>query len=122
MGRAGGGPDRGVLHGKAPAELYDNTHPDPRTLICPYRGLGVFREEDQAFYFGREPDLEKLVSAVDHYPVVAIVGASGSGKSSVPHPTGNWRGAFCTSTLLMHLYHYRIYKFEMECCEDKRPL
>jgi hypothetical protein len=35
----------GVLHGKAPAELYDNTHPDPRTLICPYRGLGVFREE-----------------------------------------------------------------------------
>jgi len=73
----------GVLHGKAPAELYDNTHPDPRTLICPYRGLGVFREEDQAFYFGREPDLEKLLSAVDHYPVVAIVGASGSGKSSL---------------------------------------
>ena len=43
----------------------------------------MFREEDQAFYFGREPDLEKLVSAVDHHPVVAIVGASGSGKSSL---------------------------------------
>lgn len=43
----------------------------------------VFREEDQTFFFGREPDVKKLVTAVSDYPVVAIVGASGSGKSSV---------------------------------------
>lgn len=73
----------GALHGSPPAELYDDAHPDPRTVICPYRGLNVFREEDQTFYFGREPDLEKLVAAVDRHPVVAIVGASGSGKSSL---------------------------------------
>ncbi len=73
----------GAVHGKAPTELYDDAHPDPRTLICPYRGLGIFREDDQAFYFGREPDLEKLVATVDLHPVVAIVGASGSGKSSL---------------------------------------
>ncbi len=73
----------GALHGKAPAELYDGAHPDPRTLICPYRGLSVFREEDQAFYFGRELAGEKLVAAVELHPVVAIVGASGSGKSSL---------------------------------------
>lgn len=73
----------GALEGKPPAELYDEVRPDPRTLVCPYRGLRVFREEDQAFYFGREEDLEKLTGAVGKHPVVAIVGASGSGKSSL---------------------------------------
>jgi energy-coupling factor transporter ATP-binding protein EcfA2 len=73
----------GAVHGKAPAELYDPTHPDPRTRICPYRGLGVFREEDAGFYFGREPDLERLAAATDRHPLVAVVGASGSGKSSL---------------------------------------
>ena len=86
---------KGAVHGKAPAELYDETHPDPRTRICPYRGLGVFREEDAGFYFGREPDIDRLAAAVDRLPLVAIVGASGSGKSSLaragllpPAPTG----------------------------------
>jgi energy-coupling factor transporter ATP-binding protein EcfA2 len=73
----------GAVRGKAPAELYDEAHPDPRTRICPYRGLGVFREEDAGFYFGREPDLERLTQAVDRHPLVAVVGASGSGKSSL---------------------------------------
>ncbi len=73
----------GAVEGKAPAELYDDAHPDPRARICPYRGLGVFREEDAGFYFGREPDLECLAGAVDDHPLVAVVGASGSGKSSL---------------------------------------
>jgi hypothetical protein len=30
----------GAVRGEAPAELYDEAHPDPRTRICPYRGLG----------------------------------------------------------------------------------
>ncbi len=73
----------GAVEGTPPAELYDEAHPDPRMLFCPYRGLRVFREEDQAFYFGREEDLEKLVAAAGLYPIVAIVGPSGSGKSSL---------------------------------------
>lgn len=73
----------GAVQGKAPAELYDDAHPDPRALVCPYRGLHIFREEDAAFYFGREPDVERLAAAVDHFPLIAIVGASGSGKSSL---------------------------------------
>jgi hypothetical protein len=73
----------GAVDGKAPAVLYDEDRPDPRSLICPYRGLGVFREEDAPFYVGREPDLERLLHAVDLHPLVAIVGASGSGKSSL---------------------------------------
>jgi formylglycine-generating enzyme required for sulfatase activity/energy-coupling factor transporter ATP-binding protein EcfA2 len=73
----------GAVQGKAPAELYDSAHADPRSRICPYRGLGVFREEDAGFYFGREPDLERLLGAIERHPLVAIVGPSGSGKSSL---------------------------------------
>lgn len=74
----------GAIDGKAPAELYDVGHPDPRTRVCTYRGLGAFREEDAGFYFGREPDRERLAAAVvDGHSVVAVVGASGSGKSSL---------------------------------------
>jgi len=66
-----------------PAELYGVDSLDPRTQICPYRGLQFFREEDAAFYFGRECDLNRLVTAVDRNSVIAVIGASGSGKSSL---------------------------------------
>jgi DNA-binding SARP family transcriptional activator len=50
---------------------------------CPYRGLAAFREEDAAFFFGREGFARRLVQAVQERPLVAvIVGSSGSGKSS----------------------------------------
>src|SRR5215469_12397760 len=54
-----------------------------RASICPYRGLLHFREEDAPFFFGRETAIEKLVDAVQRQAFVAVVGASGSGKSSV---------------------------------------
>ena len=52
-------------------------------LPCPYRGLFAFREEDAHLFFGREEFTEDLVAAVKKKPLVAVVGASGSGKSSV---------------------------------------
>ncbi len=52
-------------------------------LPCPYRGLFAFREEDASFFFGREEFTEQMVAAVKKKPLVAVVGASGSGKSSV---------------------------------------
>ena len=54
-----------------------------RASICPYRGLMYFREEDAPFFFGREAAIETLVNAVQRQAFVAVVGASGSGKSSV---------------------------------------
>src|ERR1700758_4484415 len=54
-----------------------------RASICPYRGLLHFREEDAPFFFGREAAIDKLRDAVQRQPFVAVVGASGSGKSSV---------------------------------------
>lgn len=49
----------------------------------PYRGLLAFREQDAPFFFGREAFADRLVEEVNQYPLMAIVGPSGSGKSSV---------------------------------------
>jgi len=56
---------------------------DPRATICPYRGLLPFREEDAAFFIGREVFTNALIEKVRTSSLVAVVGASGSGKSSV---------------------------------------
>ncbi|MBW4688925.1 MAG: SUMF1/EgtB/PvdO family nonheme iron enzyme [Komarekiella atlantica HA4396-MV6] len=50
---------------------------------CPYRGLFAFREEDAKFFFGREEFTTKLVASVEKQALVAVIGSSGSGKSSV---------------------------------------
>ncbi|BAZ20340.1 WD-repeat protein [Kalymmatonema gypsitolerans NIES-4073] len=50
---------------------------------CPYQGLSAFRQENADFFFGREKFIVKLVEAVNSNPLVPVVGASGSGKSSV---------------------------------------
>jgi len=65
-------------------EMIDRSgKPEPRATICPFRGLLAFREEDAEFFFGRQTYTNDLVSLVKQHPLVAVVGASGSGKSSV---------------------------------------
>jgi hypothetical protein len=49
----------------------------------PYMGLHAFREEDSAFFFGRETFAQELFERLQCNRVVAAVGPSGSGKSSV---------------------------------------
>ncbi|MBK9945869.1 MAG: SUMF1/EgtB/PvdO family nonheme iron enzyme [Nitrospira sp.] len=72
-----------AIHGKPPGldalEAVRNT----LATLCPYRGLLYFREEDAPFFFGREAAIAQLTSAVQQHSLVAVVGASGSGKSSV---------------------------------------
>ncbi|MBW4680128.1 MAG: SUMF1/EgtB/PvdO family nonheme iron enzyme [Microcoleus vaginatus WJT46-NPBG5] len=50
---------------------------------CPYRGLFAFREQDAQFFFGRETFTEQLFAGVQRQQLVAVIGSSGSGKSSV---------------------------------------
>ncbi|MGD1914221.1 MAG: CHAT domain-containing protein [Rivularia sp. (in: cyanobacteria)] len=51
---------------------------------CPYRGLFAFRKEDADIFFGREVVSDELYQRVERRePLIAVVGASGSGKSSV---------------------------------------
>jgi len=54
-----------------------------RALICPYRGLEPFREEDASFFCGRDDAIRDLVARVQAHSFVAVVGPSGSGKSSL---------------------------------------
>ena len=54
-------------------------------LASPYRGLFAFREEDADYFFGREEFTDRLLQAVEQQPIVAVIGPSGSGKSSVLH-------------------------------------
>ena len=53
---------------------------DPR---CPFRGLASFRPEDRPFFFGREALVENLLDRIEAYPFLAVLGPSGSGKSSL---------------------------------------
>lgn len=51
--------------------------------ICPYMGLRAFGTDDAPFFFGREVLTQQLIEAVREQSFLAVVGASGSGKSSV---------------------------------------
>lgn len=53
------------------------------TIVCPYQGLYSFNEKNAPFFFGREQFTEQLVTAVNSQVMTAVVGSSGSGKSSV---------------------------------------
>jgi hypothetical protein len=54
--------------------------------ISPYRGLLAFREQDAGLFFGRQRFVSELIGKVTQQTstnVVAVVGRSGSGKSSI---------------------------------------
>ncbi|SMC85411.1 helix-turn-helix domain-containing protein [Lentzea albidocapillata] len=49
----------------------------------PYVGLKAFTEDDADRFFGRERLVGKLLGKLEHHDAVLVVGASGSGKSSL---------------------------------------
>lgn len=49
----------------------------------PYAGLAAFQERDATRFFGRETMVEQIVSRLVEQPLLALVGASGAGKSSL---------------------------------------
>jgi WD40 repeat protein/uncharacterized caspase-like protein/energy-coupling factor transporter ATP-binding protein EcfA2 len=51
--------------------------------ICPYRGLRAFQAEDYQYFYGRESLTQQLINELAKKSFLAVVGASGSGKSSV---------------------------------------
>jgi WD40 repeat protein len=50
---------------------------------CPYKGLAPFETEDAELYAGRERLVEELTGRLADAPLLALVGLSGSGKSSL---------------------------------------
>ncbi|KAK1179821.1 PQQ-binding-like beta-propeller repeat protein [Streptomyces sp. NBS 14/10] len=49
----------------------------------PYRGLARFEPDDAALFFGRDQLIDDLLRLTAHHRITAVVGASGSGKSSL---------------------------------------
>lgn len=72
-----------AAQGQAPGPELQEPMTTTLATICPYRGLRAFREEDAPLFFGREAFTERLAEAVTQHTLIAVVGASSSGKSSV---------------------------------------
>jgi energy-coupling factor transporter ATP-binding protein EcfA2 len=69
---------------------------------CPYPGLAYFGPGDTDKFFGRDATIARLEKTVGRQSFTALVGPSGSGKSSVVlaglaplmHQTGDWRFSY----------------------------
>ena len=70
-----------AIRGEAPDR--DDRYYNPLAHICPYRGLEPFREEDAGFFFGRDAFVDQLIEKIGTRNFLTVLGASGSGKSSV---------------------------------------
>ena len=56
---------------------------DGKPVVCPFKGLASFDADDAPYFFGRERLVAELVARLVGAPLLGVVGASGSGKSSV---------------------------------------
>ncbi|NEO56096.1 MAG: hypothetical protein F6K54_25290 [Okeania sp. SIO3B5] len=65
-----------LLPGEATNTIFDAN-------ICPYKGLLAFRQQDAEFFFGRQKLTQEILARLRDSSFLAVVGASGSGKSSV---------------------------------------
>jgi WD40 repeat protein len=65
------------------ARLTPNHLAGPLDETSPYRGLRPFEEEQAAFFFGRDGDVQRLLEKLKGNRFLAVLGPSGSGKSSL---------------------------------------
>jgi hypothetical protein len=70
------------IRGKPPGRPGTPAASHPHAM-CPYRGLAVFDEADAPFFFGREADTQHLLEQLRTQRFLAVIGPSGSGKSSL---------------------------------------
>ena len=61
----------------------ESTDAADENLDCPYRGLFHFGPKDAKYFFGREIFIQELFVATQTRNFIPVLGASGSGKSSV---------------------------------------
>src|ERR1043165_6114410 len=55
----------------------------PLQAVEPFPGLRPFRPDEAPLFFGRDDEIEKLLSRLSERRFLAVVGTSGSGKSSL---------------------------------------
>ena len=65
------------------AEFNPKTEPKLPDDLCPYVGLGAFQPADGPRFFGREELIAHLLQEIQNRSLIAVLGPSGSGKSSI---------------------------------------
>lgn len=65
------------------ADFDTQTEPNLDDALCPYIGLDPFNQQQHALFFGRRRLVDELVEKLANQRLLALVGPSGSGKSSV---------------------------------------
>ena len=53
--------------------------------VSPYRGLAAFGENDAKYFFGRSNEIRTALALLEAWPLLAVIGPSGVGKSSFVH-------------------------------------
>jgi hypothetical protein len=66
-----------------PSALGDTGTRGAFQFVSPYRGLSTFQERDADVFFGRDAEVTELTQILSRERLVAVVGDSGSGKSSL---------------------------------------
>jgi WD40 repeat protein/class 3 adenylate cyclase len=102
---------RGLTRPERVWALVDAFRPVREALggLCPYKGLLAFQAEDSDVFFGREALVATLLGRLAERHRLVVVGASGSGKSSVARAgvvgglrggallgSGDWRSVIVT--------------------------
>jgi WD40 repeat protein len=72
-----------LIHGIKGLPLGPERAIEARNDISPYRGLQAFDEDQADFFFGRDGDIQRLVEKLKVMRFIAVIGSSGSGKSSL---------------------------------------
>src|SRR5690606_24217802 len=69
------------------ADLQAFLVPRERTAgeVSPYGWLAAVGEEDAKFFFGRDSEIRTALAQLDVWPLLAVIGPSGVGKSSFVH-------------------------------------
>jgi len=70
-----------ALPGGRPLGAFDSF--DPASIPNPFKGLEAFQQTDAALFFGREELVRRAVQRIRETRFLGVVGASGSGKSSL---------------------------------------
>jgi len=61
----------------------DNANDKQNGMFNPFPGLRPFKVEESHLFFGREGQSEEILTKLSDQRFVAVIGASGSGKSSL---------------------------------------
>jgi hypothetical protein len=73
-----------VIASAAPRSAIDPVTPAPaQSHGVPYPGLRPFRPDEEAFFFGRERQVDRMIDKLARQRFLAVVGTSGGGKSSL---------------------------------------